>query len=102
MLYGRFSAINPEVMVTVNVVRVGADGSLSLFSLVVPPGSETPIHDHLAWGLDVFVMRSHDALPAATSGRCESGFGARRPEGTMTAAMTAAREMPASRRNPIV
>src|SRR6476619_2454376 len=26
------------------------DGSLSLFSLVVP-GSETPIHDHLAWGL---------------------------------------------------
>jgi predicted metal-dependent enzyme (double-stranded beta helix superfamily) len=26
-------------------------GSLSLFSLVVPPGSETPIHDHLAWGL---------------------------------------------------
>jgi 3-mercaptopropionate dioxygenase len=28
-----------------------ADGSLSLFSLVVPPESETPIHDHLAWGL---------------------------------------------------
>ncbi|HJZ48488.1 MAG TPA: hypothetical protein VKE41_15025 [Roseiflexaceae bacterium] len=27
-----------------------ADRSLSLFSLVVPPGSETPIHDHLAWG----------------------------------------------------
>ena len=27
------------------------DGSLSLFSLVVPPGSATPIHDHLAWGL---------------------------------------------------
>jgi predicted metal-dependent enzyme (double-stranded beta helix superfamily) len=27
------------------------DGSLSLFSLVVPPRSETPIHDHLAWGL---------------------------------------------------
>jgi 3-mercaptopropionate dioxygenase len=26
-------------------------GSLSFFSLVVPPGSETPIHDHLAWGL---------------------------------------------------
>ena len=26
------------------------DGSLCLFSLV-PPGSETPIHDHLAWGL---------------------------------------------------
>jgi len=27
------------------------DGSMSFFSLVVPPGSETPIHDHLAWGL---------------------------------------------------
>jgi predicted metal-dependent enzyme (double-stranded beta helix superfamily) len=27
------------------------DGSLSLFSLVVPPHSETPIHDHLAWGI---------------------------------------------------
>ena len=27
------------------------DRSLSLFSLVVPAGSETPIHDHLAWGL---------------------------------------------------
>jgi predicted metal-dependent enzyme (double-stranded beta helix superfamily) len=24
---------------------------LSLFSLVVPPGSQTPVHDHLAWGL---------------------------------------------------
>jgi predicted metal-dependent enzyme (double-stranded beta helix superfamily) len=27
------------------------DSSLSLFSLVVPPGAETPVHDHLAWGL---------------------------------------------------
>jgi len=27
------------------------DGTLSLFSLVVPAGSETPVHDHLAWGL---------------------------------------------------
>jgi predicted metal-dependent enzyme (double-stranded beta helix superfamily) len=27
------------------------DGSLCLFSLVIPAGSETPIHDHLAWGL---------------------------------------------------
>ena len=47
------------------------DGSLSFFSLVVPPGSETPIHDHLAWGLvglyrgtqdeDVY-LRRHGAL----------------------------------------
>ena len=28
-----------------------ADRSLSLFSLVVPPRAETPVHDHLAWGL---------------------------------------------------
>src|SRR5262249_49900773 len=27
------------------------DGSLSLFSLVIPPAAETPVHDHLAWGL---------------------------------------------------
>lgn len=27
------------------------DGSLCVFSLVVPPGSRTPVHDHLAWGL---------------------------------------------------
>lgn len=28
-----------------------ADASLTLFSLVVPPGVTTPVHDHLAWGL---------------------------------------------------
>jgi predicted metal-dependent enzyme (double-stranded beta helix superfamily) len=28
-----------------------ADESLSLFSLVVPSRSATPVHDHLAWGL---------------------------------------------------
>ena len=27
------------------------DRSLSLFSLVVPPEAQTPVHDHLAWGL---------------------------------------------------
>ena len=27
------------------------DGSLCLFTLVVPAGSATPVHDHLAWGL---------------------------------------------------
>jgi predicted metal-dependent enzyme (double-stranded beta helix superfamily) len=27
------------------------DRSLSLFALVVPSGSQTPVHDHLAWGL---------------------------------------------------
>ena len=28
-----------------------ADRALTLFSLVVPPGAQTPVHDHLAWGL---------------------------------------------------
>lgn len=27
------------------------DGELCLFSLVVPAGAATPVHDHLAWGL---------------------------------------------------
>jgi predicted metal-dependent enzyme (double-stranded beta helix superfamily) len=27
------------------------DASLSFFALVVPPGAQTPVHDHLAWGL---------------------------------------------------
>src|SRR5258707_15586384 len=27
------------------------DGSLCLFSLVVPVGAETPVHDHLPWGI---------------------------------------------------
>ena len=32
------------------IFRSGA-GDLSLFSLVVPAGATTPVHDHLAWGL---------------------------------------------------
>lgn len=27
------------------------DGSLCLFSLVIPAGASTPVHDHLAWGV---------------------------------------------------
>ena len=46
------------------------DGSLSLFALVVPPDAETPVHDHLAWGLvglyqgtqdeEIFARRGED------------------------------------------
>jgi predicted metal-dependent enzyme (double-stranded beta helix superfamily) len=32
------------------IFRAGT-GDLSLFSLVVPAGATTPVHDHLAWGL---------------------------------------------------
>ncbi len=56
------------------------DGSLSLFSLVVPSGSETPIHDHLAWGL---VPLSRDSgrrdLRAAGARARRTAFGARAP-----------------------
>lgn len=45
------------------------DGELTLFSLVVPAGSTTPVHDHLAWGL-VGLYRGEQAervyLPLAT------------------------------------
>ena len=27
------------------------DGGLAFSALVVPPGIQTPVHDHLAWGL---------------------------------------------------
>jgi predicted metal-dependent enzyme (double-stranded beta helix superfamily) len=37
-----------------------ADRSLCLFSLVVPPGSRTPIHDHGAWGLVGLYRGSQD------------------------------------------
>ena len=36
------------------------DGSLCLFSLVIPAGISTPVHDHLAWGL-VGVYRGQQA-----------------------------------------
>jgi predicted metal-dependent enzyme (double-stranded beta helix superfamily) len=36
------------------------DGSLSLFSLVVPPDAATPVHDHLAWGLVGLYRGSQD------------------------------------------
>ena len=36
------------------------DGSLTLFSLVIPEGKSTPVHDHLAWGL-IGVYRGRQA-----------------------------------------
>lgn len=51
----RFQAENPDSGMGGGIgqwllFRAG-DRSLTLFALVVPPGSATPIHDHLAWGL---------------------------------------------------
>ncbi|MGH2969102.1 MAG: hypothetical protein ACRDK0_08550 [Solirubrobacteraceae bacterium] len=49
-----------------------ADRSLTLFALVVPPGSATPIHDHLAWGLVGLYRGSQDEeIYAARDGRAE-------------------------------
>jgi predicted metal-dependent enzyme (double-stranded beta helix superfamily) len=60
------------------------DRSLTLFSLVVPSGSATPIHDHLAWGLvglyrgaqDEEVYAEHDghAEPADRRALAEGDF----------------------------
>jgi len=51
----RFQAPNPESGMGGGIGQWllfrASDRSLTLFALVVPPGSETPIHDHLAWGL---------------------------------------------------
>ena len=39
------------------------DGSLCLFSLVVPAGSSTPVHDHLAWGVvGVYRGEQHETV----------------------------------------
>ena len=39
------------------------DGSLCLFSLVVPAGVATPVHDHLAWGLvGVYRGEQHETV----------------------------------------
>jgi predicted metal-dependent enzyme (double-stranded beta helix superfamily) len=48
------------------------DGSLSLFSLVVPPGSMTPVHDHLAWGLvGLYRGTQNEEVFAEANGRLE-------------------------------
>lgn len=39
------------------------DGSLCLFSLVVPVGASTPVHDHLAWGVvGVYRGEQHETV----------------------------------------
>jgi 3-mercaptopropionate dioxygenase len=48
------------------------DRSLSLFSLVVPSGSETPVHDHLAWGVVGLYQGTQDEdIYAERNGRLE-------------------------------
>jgi 3-mercaptopropionate dioxygenase len=48
------------------------NGSLSLFSLVVPPGVQTPVHDHLAWGLvGLYRGNQDEEIYARQSGRLD-------------------------------
>ena len=55
-----------------------ADRTLSLFSLVVPPGAMTPVHDHLAWGLvGVYSGNQDEEFYRPGGGRLE--LGRRRP-----------------------
>jgi predicted metal-dependent enzyme (double-stranded beta helix superfamily) len=46
--------------------------TLSLFSLVVPPAAETPVHDHLAWGLvGLYRGTQEEEIFAPRDGRLE-------------------------------
>ncbi len=50
------------------------DKSITLFSLVVPPGSSTPVHDHLAWGLvGLYQGEQHEEVYAVESGNPDNG-----------------------------
>jgi predicted metal-dependent enzyme (double-stranded beta helix superfamily) len=51
----KFLQVNPESKMGGGIgqwlLYRAQDRSLTVFSLVIPPGSTTPVHDHLAWGL---------------------------------------------------
>lgn len=54
-LPGKYAQINPESGMEGGIgqwlLYRSQDRSLTVFTLVIPPGSSTPVHDHLAWGL---------------------------------------------------
>lgn len=61
------------------------DGSMTLFSLVIPAGAETPVHDHLAWGLiGVYRGRQHETVYR----RLDDGADARRADLEVARAQT--------------
>ncbi|BCL36239.1 hypothetical protein [Nostoc sp. MS1] len=51
----KYAQINPESGMGGGIgqwlLYRSQDRSLTVFSLVIPPGAGTPVHDHLAWGL---------------------------------------------------
>ena len=71
------------------------DGSLSLFALVIPPGAETPVHDHLAWGLVGLYRGTQDEeIYARRDGAPRAGRAPRARAGRLL------RADPAHRRHP--
>ena len=58
------------------------DGSLALSALVVPPGAQTPVHDHLAWGLVGLYRGTQDEdVFTRTRRRVERGDGLAHDQG---------------------
>ena len=74
------------------------DRSLTLFALVVPPGSQTPVHDHLAWGLVGLYQGTQDEEIFSDGPRADRAprAGARR----LLRAAAAARRHPPRRARP--
>ena len=60
------------------------DASLSLFSLVVPSSAETPIHDHLAWGLVGLYRGTQDEEIYAKRGGSNSSSSVRSSQASST------------------
>jgi predicted metal-dependent enzyme (double-stranded beta helix superfamily) len=74
-LPGAYQADNPDSAMGGGIgqwllFRAG-DRALTLFSLVVPPGSQTPVHDHLAWGLVGLYRGTQDEEIYAEGGATE-------------------------------
>ena len=61
------------------------DRSLCLFSLVVPPGAMTPIHDHLAWGIiGLYRGNQDEEFYQPGNGTIAAGGGVRSSRATTT------------------
>ncbi len=62
-----------------------AERDLCLFSLVVPPGSMTPVHDHLAWGLvGLYKGNQDEEFTSRARVDCDSFAGVRCSRATTT------------------
>ncbi len=56
------------------LIYASATNDLSLFSLVVPPATATPVHDHLAWGMvGLYAGEQDEEVFAHQHGDADSG-----------------------------